>query len=73
MSALKMFVPADGVAAIKQFVPVADNDYEPIRHMARIANQTESWLSTGRTPAASLDLHRQESVEERAVPSQRQA
>jgi ABC-type phosphate/phosphonate transport system substrate-binding protein len=32
-------------AAIKQFVSVADDDYEPIRHMARIANQTASWVS----------------------------
>jgi phosphonate transport system substrate-binding protein len=34
-------------AAIKQFVTVSEADYEPIRQMARMANQTEPWLSTG--------------------------
>jgi phosphonate transport system substrate-binding protein len=31
-------------ASIKQFVPVTDADYNPIRTMARVAEQTESWL-----------------------------
>ncbi len=32
-------------AGIKRFVPVTDADYEPIRAMARIANQAEPWLT----------------------------
>ena len=33
-------------AHIKQFVSVADADYNPIRDMARVANETEAWLCT---------------------------
>jgi phosphonate transport system substrate-binding protein len=33
-------------ANIKQFVSVADADYDPVRRMARIANEAEPWLST---------------------------
>jgi phosphonate transport system substrate-binding protein len=41
-------------ADIRQFVAVTDADYEPIRTMARIANETESWLGYDQlTPAAS--------------------
>jgi phosphonate transport system substrate-binding protein len=32
-------------ASIKQFVPVTDADYSPIRTMARVAEQTVPWLT----------------------------
>jgi phosphonate transport system substrate-binding protein len=31
-------------AAIARFEPVTDADYEPIRHMARVAQQLEPWV-----------------------------
>jgi phosphonate transport system substrate-binding protein len=33
-------------ARIKKFVTVVDADYDPIRHMAQIAAETEPWFST---------------------------
>jgi phosphonate transport system substrate-binding protein len=39
-------------ASIKQFVSVADADYEPIRQMAQIASEVEPWLTTAPLAAA---------------------
>jgi phosphonate transport system substrate-binding protein len=46
-----MHTDADGLAvlasaSIKHFVPVTDADYQPIRYMARIAEQADPWQST---------------------------
>jgi phosphonate transport system substrate-binding protein len=49
---LTMHLDVDGerilaAAAIKQFVPVEDAHYDPVRAMARVAEHTESWLGAG--------------------------